>query len=747
MAATVRFEPDDVAAATFAVGRRGYETDEVRAYLKGVSAELGRLRRECDELRAQLAAKPREVVDLDEGEVAQRLGEEAARVLTTAREAATQIRTRSEEAAAALVDEANEDAARTREHADVEAARLRHEAQLQAEAEIEGAKREGRDMVAEARAVRERMLDDVRRRREVAKAQLEQLRLGHERVLGTFELAADALAAVTADLRALVPDVRRNSAVETGPVPTVLPVGERERADADVEAAVVEAPVVVPAGPPPAVHISVPNRPASVDPAPAEAGPDAEPAVDVEAEAGDDRPTVLVRAFSLGEAPPEDERRPEPAGAPEPLVIVDEVAAEVEPEVEPEAEPVDESAPSAALEPEPEVEVEIDAVEASVEPVEDVTVDDVVTEEPGDADAVGETTVEESIEDVVEEVAAEEDVVEEVVAAEEVVEEVVVDEPVVADDAVVEDAIEVTEPATEPTEPTEPVEPETEGADAVAGHPRPSADDLFARIRAARQAVTRDAVRATAVPLEAPAPEPEPVRAAVLVADPEPDAGAGVDVVAARNVALAPVEVALARRLKRALADEQNEVLDRLRRKNPVLTLEGLVGTSAEHAGAYEAATQAEMGPAVTAGARSLRPDLGDAEVAAQTGGVVAAVLGSVRDEVVAPLRERLARLLDGTPDAATVTDGVRTVYREWKTQRLDAAARHLALVAHGQAAYAVLVPGTSVCWRIDPAQPCPDGEDNALGGPTPAGEPFPTGHLSAPAYVGCRCTLAPAAR
>ena len=103
--------------------------------------------------------------------------------------------------------------------------------------------------------------------------------------------------------------------------------------------------------------------------------------------------------------------------------------------------------------------------------------------------------------------------------------------------------------------------------------------------------------------------------------------------------------------------------------------------------------------------------------------------------------------MLDRSGDASTVTDGVRTLYREWKTQKLDEIARHLVVAAHGRAAYAVLAPATPVCWVVDPGHPCPDGEDNALGGPNPAGEPFPTGHHAAPAYVGCRCALAPTAR
>jgi len=59
-----------------------------------------------------------------------------------------------------------------------------------------------------------------------------------------------------------------------------------------------------------------------------------------------------------------------------------------------------------------------------------------------------------------------------------------------------------------------------------------------------------------------------------------------------------------------------------------------------------------------------------------------------------------------------------------------------------------VLVPGTPICWTVDPNGPdCPDAEDNALGGVVKAGDPFPTDHVCTPAHEGCRCMLQRAPR
>ena len=90
----------------------------------------------------------------------------------------------------------------------------------------------------------------------------------------------------------------------------------------------------------------------------------------------------------------------------------------------------------------------------------------------------------------------------------------------------------------------------------------------------------------------------------------------------------------------------------------------------------------------------------------------------------------------------------VRSVYREWKTQRIDEYFDDIARTAFGRGALAVLKPGTKVCWAVDPNGPaCADAEDNSLAGEVEAGQPFPTEHVCAPAHEGCRCMLVRAPR
>jgi DivIVA domain-containing protein len=211
-----------------------------------------------------------------------------------------------------------------------------------------------------------------------------------------------------------------------------------------------------------------------------------------------------------------------------------------------------------------------------------------------------------------------------------------------------------------------------------------------------------------------------------------------------RDEVLAPVTTSLAKRLKRALADEQNGVLDKLRRQGGP-TIDGLVGTLDEQAERYRAAAEDDLWAAATAGARSLVDNADDAEVASRLDGarVLDGALAAVTSFVVEPLRSHLERSLsDAGGDSVEVASRLRATYREWKTQRFDELTSHLVLAAHGAGAFAAIEKGTPLHWVGDPTASCPDCDDNALAGAVLAGDAFPTGHSHAPAHPGCRCAI-----
>lgn len=211
-----------------------------------------------------------------------------------------------------------------------------------------------------------------------------------------------------------------------------------------------------------------------------------------------------------------------------------------------------------------------------------------------------------------------------------------------------------------------------------------------------------------------------------------------------RDELLDPIDDALARQLKRVLQDEQNEVLDRMRRKrrrhreSPLLSAD-------EHAGRYREAAESVLNDAMRAGARFA--DTGDGGVRVD-GRAVREAAEALARELTQPLRQRLERALadaGGDSDGPDAAESVSLVYRQWRSQELEPLARHYAVLAFSGGSYGNYADATSLRWIVDDAAPCPDCDDNALAGAVVKGEAYPTGQLHPPAHPGCRCLLVPA--
>lgn len=254
------------------------------------------------------------------------------------------------------------------------------------------------------------------------------------------------------------------------------------------------------------------------------------------------------------------------------------------------------------------------------------------------------------------------------------------------------------------------------------GGERASVDDLFAKLRkASAEMVARDPGAGE------PAAEPA---APVASGDRGPF---GV-----RDEVLVPLILASARKLKRVLADEQNEVLDHLRRNLPG----DMLPSAADHTARYATSIEDELRQAIAAGATSVGGR------SKRDAAVTKHVKAALADGIVEPLRERLQRAMhQAGADANELASLVRAVYREWKSSRIDDQIDDVLRLAFDEGAYAALAPGTQVLWVLDPQSGAcgPDCEDNSLGGAVAAGDAFPTGHLHPPLHGGCRCLLQPA--
>ena len=227
--------PASIAEASFNTARRGYTPDDVKTFLKAVSVELERLQERERQLLGELSlakSQPPQVADLDDEAMTRIVGDETIRVLQTARESATLIRIRAEENASRLVSEANDDVNRLRNEIDLEISRKRKDSISDAEAEVAMAKQQGREMVNEARAYRERVLSDLDRRTKLARHQIEELAHGRDRLLQVFERARLVAVDVTSELQALDgPSELVNLSPTTGPVPLMVPRQSLSAAD------------------------------------------------------------------------------------------------------------------------------------------------------------------------------------------------------------------------------------------------------------------------------------------------------------------------------------------------------------------------------------------------------------------------------------------------------------------------------------------------------------------------------------
>jgi DivIVA domain-containing protein len=272
------------------------------------------------------------------------------------------------------------------------------------------------------------------------------------------------------------------------------------------------------------------------------------------------------------------------------------------------------------------------------------------------------------------------------------------------------------EPERRPAE----AEVEAEAEPTVAAEPAP-VEDLFARLRADRAEKTAAAVAVLADPVVDAADADVEVLAEVE-AEPSGDAA----LLAARDAAIAEIERNLVRSVKRALADEQNEVLDALRRLKGRPTVEVIMPDAAVHEARYEAVLASAALASAGAGG---------------TGDGAAVALERGRG-VAVDLRGRIQRALDDAGgDVETLIDAISATYREWKSSRTEALARDVVTAAYAHGAYDAT--GGELRWVVDPAEGgCPDCDDNALAGATPKGTAFPTGQLHPPAHAGCRCIV-----
>lgn len=207
---------------------------------------------------------------------------------------------------------------------------------------------------------------------------------------------------------------------------------------------------------------------------------------------------------------------------------------------------------------------------------------------------------------------------------------------------------------------------------------------------------------------------------------------------AARDEALASPLEDLARRAKRALQDEQNDILDGVRRQRGKIDTGKVLPQLDDQLARWAHVIQPGIDRAYAVGAGT---------VGATTDRAPAPVLAELSGAVVNPLRERLASALasidEPTPADTEIAIAQRlgARYREWRSQHLDPMLADVMAAAHAQGVYDAAPEGSRLRWVPVVVGKCPDCDDNALE-PTVRGNDFPTGQAHPPAHPGCRCLI-----
>jgi DivIVA domain-containing protein len=664
--------PDDVARRTFSASRKGFDPIEVQGFLVSVAAELRNSRSRVLELEQELRASQQDADrnrEIDPARLTALLGEETARVLDAARLAADDMRGKAAESTSRLIREATDDAARMRQEAtevlaaktgeaEVEAAAVRRQldeledrARADAASQVEAGRQEGREMVAEAQKVRERMLNDLARRRKAFRQQIERLQAGRDRLLAAYDVVRDTLEVATEELQVALPEAR--VAAESAS----LRAADEDEATADeLEREAAGLPEVETAA-----TATAAAETAAID---TDGEPDAVDAVDA----------TGMAAGTVAAAP---------------------------------ASPDD-----AALE---LTDADVDAEPAPAGPL---------ASSPAELEGRRSSSVN-------------------VIRA-------------VGGERLIEGSDEGSEPGASDAD-ADAGDPGTDelGTDESVDPDDPSVlSSLFARIRSEAEIEEANAqiegadAQIEVVDVElidvdvVEVVEVEVIEAPASSSDGVPPIGADAVLVARRDAALVDIERALGRRIKRELSDEQNELLDTVRRQKGVPSAEDTLPALDVHVKRYADAALASLAAAAVAGVDLLERSKAGAAPKTKAGDLAT----ELATELVEPLRERIERCFrDAAGDDEELAQRLRACYREWKGQRVDELAARSVLAACNRGLIDGLAKGTLVHWFVDDGStPSPDCDDNALAGDLPKGEPFPTGHVVPPISTTCRCMVVP---
>lgn len=261
----------------------------------------------------------------------------------------------------------------------------------------------------------------------------------------------------------------------------------------------------------------------------------------------------------------------------------------------------------------------------------------------------------------------------------------------------------------------------------AAGEAGSSLDELLAEIRRKREEEEHQAAQ----PQESQEPAAAP-------------AAATAGELSRRSEALGDLPAQTARRLKRLLQEEHNDLLDRLRTQKGKGDVDDNLAPHNEQLGRFVSGLSEALGRAFSEGRRAA-----GSKGSADPSAVVSKL---VTRQVMNPLRGEIAKAiqagLEAQESASSLSERANDVFRVWKGVRTQLLGEGITYAAYHQGLVDVwgAKPGTKKSWVFSAdEQECPNEicRRNADAGPVALKSPFPSGHLAPPAHGGCNCTLA----
>jgi hypothetical protein len=209
-----------------------------------------------------------------------------------------------------------------------------------------------------------------------------------------------------------------------------------------------------------------------------------------------------------------------------------------------------------------------------------------------------------------------------------------------------------------------------------------------------------------------------------------------------RAQALGDLPVQTARRLKRLLQEDHNDLLDRLRTRRGKGTLDDNLVPLPQQFDRFRSGLSESLAKAFVEG----RKAAGGSSSADPS----KAVSNLLARQVVNPLRAELSAAVQGGLEAqdtpTAIAERASDVFRVWKGVRTELLGEGMVYAAFNQG----LVDGwirnarAQKMWVAAEEDDCPNDvcANNVIAGPVPLKSTFPSGHLTPPAHGGCTCTL-----